>query len=59
MAYASGAPLPDGKVISPGTGEYARSTQLCQIGEFSAEVYSNLARAAAIEEDVKRLLGRI
>lgn len=61
VQYASGAPLPDGKIIKIRTGEYARSIQLRQIGDFSAEVYSNLAYAIAIEEgsparDLKKIL---
>ncbi|CAB4137253.1 hypothetical protein UFOVP326_15 [uncultured Caudovirales phage] len=61
VAYASGMPLPSGKVISSRTGEYARSIQLRQTGPFSAEVYSALPYARAIEEgtparDLKRML---
>jgi hypothetical protein len=61
VAYASGLPLPDGKVINPRTGEYARSIQLRQTGPFSAEVYTDLPYARGIEEgtparDMKRML---
>ncbi|WP_431860139.1 hypothetical protein [Azospirillum sp.] len=61
VQYASGMALPDGKVINPRTGEYARSIQLRQLGDFSAEVYTNLAYAAGIEHgmparDLKRML---
>lgn len=62
LAYANGAPLPSGLVISNRTGEYARSIQLHQIGPFSAEVYTDLRYAHLIEEgtqarDMKRMLG--
>lgn len=50
VAYASGAPLPDGKAISPRSGAYARSIQLDQKGPFSAEVFTVLPYAQAIEE---------
>lgn len=60
-AYASGSPMPNGKVIQSRTGEYARSIQLRKLGDFSAEVYSDLAYALSIEEgsperDLKRIL---
>ncbi len=62
VAYASGAPLPGGKVIRARTGEYARSIMLRQEGDFAAEVYSDLPYAHVIEEgaperDLKRMLG--
>lgn len=50
LAYAHGAPLPDGGVIRNRTGEYARSILLRQTGELAAEVYSDLAYARVIEE---------
>ncbi|MFT8945947.1 MAG: hypothetical protein ABF876_05120 [Acetobacter aceti] len=61
QAYAHGAPLPDGKSITNRTGEYARSILMRDTGDFSAEVYSDLAYAQAIEEgtpayDLKRML---
>lgn len=61
VAYAHGAPLPDGKVIQNRTGEYARSIMLRQTGNFSAEVYSMLPYAEAIEtgspaRDLKKML---
>lgn len=61
VAYASGAPLPSGKVIQNRTGEYARSILVRSNGDFSAEVYSDLAYAQAIEEgmparDLKKIL---
>ena len=61
VAYASGAPMPNGKTIASRSGEYARSIQLNQTGDFSAEVYSELAYAQAIEEgsperDLKTIL---
>jgi hypothetical protein len=61
VAYAHGAPLPDGTVIHNRTGEYARSIQLRQTGSFSAEVFSVLPYAEAIEtgspaRDLKKML---
>lgn len=61
IAYANGAPLPNGKVISNRSGEYARSIQIRQIGPFAAEVFSDLRYAHVIEEgapqrDMKRML---
>lgn len=61
QAYAHGALLPDGKSIANRTGEYARSILVRETGDFSAEVYSDLAYARAIEEgtpayDLKRML---
>ena len=61
VRYASGEALPDGKVIRNRTGEYARSILLRQLGDFSAEVFSDLAYAHAIEagapaRDLKRIL---
>jgi hypothetical protein len=50
VAYAHGAPLPDGSVIQNRTGEYVRSILLRQTGDLSAEVYSDLAYAHVIEE---------
>lgn len=60
--YASGAPLPSGESINPRSGAYLRSIELRQTGPFSAEVYSDLPYASAIEEgtpqrDMKRILG--
>jgi hypothetical protein len=60
-AYAAGMPLPTGKAIQNRTGEYARSIQLRQTGDFSAEVYSELPYALAIEQgaparDMKKML---
>jgi hypothetical protein len=61
VSYASGAPLPDGKVINNRTGEYQRSIMLRETGPFSAVVESDLAYAKSIEEgsparDMKRML---
>lgn len=60
--YAMGAPLPGGGRIQNRTGEYARSIQLRQVGNLSAEVFTVLPYALAIEEgspsrDLKRMLG--
>ena len=49
LDFADGAPLPDGKIIQNRTGEYARSIALRTTGDFSAEVYSELPYADAIE----------
>ncbi|MDU7524592.1 MAG: hypothetical protein E7K72_25020, partial [Roseomonas mucosa] len=59
--YANGAPLPTGQIIRNRTGEYARSILVRETGPFSAEVYSDLPYARAIEEgtparDMKRML---
>jgi hypothetical protein len=59
--YASGAPLPNGQVINSRTGEYTRSIQVRDTGDFSGEVYSDLAYAQSIEEgaparDLKQIL---
>jgi hypothetical protein len=61
VAYALGTPLPDGKVITPRSGSYARSIQVRALGLFGAEIYSHLAYASAIEEgtaarDLKQIL---
>jgi len=61
IAFANGAPLPSGKVISNRTGEYARSIQIRPIGPFAAEVFSDLRYARQIEEgsparDMKKIL---
>jgi len=61
VAYASGLPLPNGQVIKSRTGEYQRSILLRINGAFSAEAYSDLPYARAIEEgmpqrDLKRML---
>ena len=61
LAYANGAPLPDGGTISNRTGAYARSILLRGQGDFAAEVYSELPYARVIEEgvpqrDMKRIL---
>lgn len=60
--YAAGQDaLPDGQRMMPRTGEYERSIQLRQTGDFAAEVYSDLPYAQAVEEgtparDMKRML---
>lgn len=61
MAYASGAPLPNGAVIHSRSGAYLRSIQLREMGPFSAEVFSELPYADGIERgmparDLKRML---
>ncbi len=52
--YAAGAPLPDGQTIKDRTGTYLRSIMLRETGDFSAEVYSELPYAQAIEEGTKQ-----
>jgi hypothetical protein len=47
--YASGKPLPDGKVINPRSGSYARSIAVRWHGPFHAEIYSDIPYAEAIE----------
>jgi hypothetical protein len=60
--YAQGrAALPNGKTIASRSGEYARSIQVRQTGDFAGEVYSDLAYAKVIEEgaagrDMKEML---
>ena len=61
VSYAMGAPLPNGLIINPRTGEYARSILLHQTGPFSAEVESTLPYAQSIEDgmpkrDLKKIL---
>jgi hypothetical protein len=61
VAYAHGMPMPDGKVINNRTGEYARSIQLKQTGDFSATVFTVLPYADSIEtgsprRDLKTML---
>jgi hypothetical protein len=61
VEYAHGRALPSGMVIHNRTGEYARSIQLKQTGPFSAEVFSVLPYAEAIERgsparDLKAML---
>jgi hypothetical protein len=60
-AFASGVPLPDGRVINNRTGEYQRSIQTRMCGDFAGEVFSELPYAAAIEQgsparDMKSML---
>lgn len=59
--YALGKPLPGGLVIGNGTGEYARSLTIRELGDFAGEVFTALPYAKAIEEgaperDMKRML---
>lgn len=49
VEYAHGTPLPDGKVIHPRSGSYARSIAIRENGDFDKEIYSDLAYAGAIE----------
>jgi len=63
VAYASGAPLPNGRSVSNKTGTYARSIMLRQLGEFQGEVYTELPYARVIEHgaparDMTQILGR-
>lgn len=53
VAYASGAPLPNGRSVSSKTGTYARSIMLRQTGDFAAEVYTELPYARGIEDGTK------
>lgn len=61
QAYASGAALPDGRVIHIRTYAYKNSIKVRGTGEFSAEIYSDAAHAQALESgtrayDMKRML---
>lgn len=61
LAYAQGAPLPNGQVIGIRSDTYHRSIQLEQISPFHYRVFSNLAYAEAIEtgspaRDLKKML---
>jgi hypothetical protein len=48
-AYATGAPLPSGKSIGIRSGQYNRSIMQRKTGDFSGEVFSELAYADTIE----------
>lgn len=59
--YASGKPLPNGKVIHARSGRYMRSIMIHQTGDFSSEIYTDLHYAEGIEKgtparDMKRML---
>lgn len=61
QSYASGSPLPDGKIVKDRTGKYASSINLRQTGDFSAEVYSADPIAQSFEtgfpqRDLKQML---
>ncbi len=61
LAYAQGAPLPNGGRVTPRSGAYLKSIKLAQTGNFSYEVFSDSPYAAAIERgtgprDLKRML---
>ena len=43
VAYASGAPLPDGKTIRNRTGDYARSIQIRELGDLMPMLRSTRA----------------
>ena len=60
--YAMGLPLPDGQVVHPRDGTYARSILSRAFGPFRGEVYTELAYAKDIEQgtaarDMKKILG--
>lgn len=62
QGFARGEPMPDGRSIGIRSGKYLGSIQLRQVNDFTAEVYSTLPYASAIEEgsparDMKRMLG--
>ena len=48
--YAAGGAMPDGSRINDRTGQYLRSIHMRKTGDFSAEVYTELPYAKAIEE---------
>ncbi|HET8550859.1 MAG TPA: hypothetical protein VFM97_00095 [Gammaproteobacteria bacterium] len=59
--YASGKPLPDGKIIHARTGQYMRSITMRSLGDFAAEDYTDLSYAEALEKgtgprDMKKML---
>lgn len=61
QGYASGKPLPNGKVVHARSGRYMRSIQVRRTGDFSSEVYTDLSYARDIEQgtparDLKRML---
>lgn len=62
QGFARGEQMPDGRTIGIRSGTYLRSIQLARVNDFTAEVYSTLPYASAIEEgaparDMKRILG--
>lgn len=61
QAYASGAPLPNGKTINSRSGAYMRSIMLRTLGTFAEEIYSDLPYAIVLERgapaiDMKKIL---
>ncbi|HET7675840.1 MAG TPA: hypothetical protein VFL54_09990 [Gammaproteobacteria bacterium] len=59
--YASGKPLPNGRIIHARTGQYMRSISMRRKGDFAAEDFSELSYAEALEEgtgprDMKKML---
>lgn len=61
IAYANGAPLPDGRRIHARTGAYARSIEIIRRGDFDVSVETALPYAHVLEEgspawDMHRLL---
>ena len=49
LAYAEGAPLPDGRRMTPRSGTYARSLQTRMEGDFAGLVWTDLSYAQALE----------
>ena len=61
LAYAQGAPLPNGQTIGIRSGTYHRSILIEQTGPFAFRIFSDLAYADAIERgmparDLKKML---
>lgn len=61
MAYAGGAPLPDGTTIGTRSGRYLKSIQQRDLGDFETEVFSDSPYAKGIEDgiparDLKKML---
>lgn len=61
MAYAQGAPLPDGQRLTPRTGGYLGSIQIRQIDNLHWEIFSDSPYAGSIEygsppRDLKQML---
>lgn len=53
-SFASGYPMPNGRVVNPRSGTYARSIMQRTTGEFSRTVYSELPYALEIEQGAPR-----
>jgi hypothetical protein len=52
--FASGVPMPNGRVINPRSGQYGRSIMQRNTGDFSRTVYTELPYALEIEQGAPR-----